>query len=46
MDDESLPSEPEPVDPKRAILLGIFTTVLAIAFAMLVVGDQVTAATF
>ncbi len=46
MDDEISVVEPEPIDAKRAILLGLCTTVLAIAFAMLVIGDQVTAATF
>ena len=46
MDDEGTPQEPEPIDPKLAILLGVCTTVLAVAFAMLLVGDQVSAAAF
>lgn len=34
------------VDPARMLLLGIYTTVLAIAFMVLLIGDNVSAMSF
>lgn len=34
------------IDPTRTLLLGVCTTVLAIAFLLLLIGDQVSAVSF
>lgn len=36
----------EPIDPKRVVILGIWTTVLAVAFTVLLISDTVSATTF
>jgi hypothetical protein len=39
-------TERERIDPVRTLFLGICTTVLAIVFLLLLIGDTVTATTF
>ena len=36
----------ERIDPVRTLFLGVCTTMLAIAFVLLLIGDTVTATTF
>jgi hypothetical protein len=46
MDDLEETTERERIDPMRTLFLGLCTTVLAIAFLLLLIGDTVTATTF
>jgi hypothetical protein len=43
-DDDAAPDAP--IDPGRTLILAISTTVLAVVFLLLLIGDQVTAAAF
>lgn len=36
----------EPIDPKRVAILGAWTTLLAVAFTVLLISDTVSATTF
>jgi hypothetical protein len=45
VDLEETPEE-TPIDPARTAVLAVSTTLLAIAFLLLLIGDQVTAAGF
>lgn len=44
--DDITTADADPIDPARTLFLGVCTTVLAIAFILLLIGDQVTATTF
>jgi hypothetical protein len=46
VNDDDTSRDPEPLDVRRALVLGILTSVLAVAFAVLLIGDQVSAAAF
>jgi hypothetical protein len=46
MDDIEDVGERERIDPLRTLFLGICTTMLAIAFLLLLIGDTVTASSF
>ena len=46
MDDLEETTEREQIDPVRTLFLGVCTTVLAIAFLLLLIGDTVSATTF
>jgi len=45
-DDDITTADEGPIDPARTLFLGVCTTVLAIAFILLLIGDQVSATTF
>ncbi len=44
--DETGSRSDDRVDPTRMLLLGVYTTVLAIAFMVLLIGDNVSAMSF
>ncbi|MDE3112927.1 MAG: hypothetical protein KGN00_11175 [Chloroflexota bacterium] len=46
MSDDDTATEDTRIDRVQALLLGLFTTFLAIAFVLLLIGDQVTASSF
>ncbi len=45
-DNDFMSTESGPIDRAQTILLGVFTSVLAVAFVLLLIGDQVRASTF
>ena len=45
-DDDTTTADADPIDPARMVFLGACTTALAIAFILLLIGDQVSATTF
>jgi hypothetical protein len=46
VDDLDETTERERIDPVRTLFLGLCTTMLAIAFLLLLIGDTVTATSF
>ncbi len=46
MSDDEITTHDEPINATHALLLGVFTTFMAVAFLLLLIGDQVTASTF
>lgn len=45
-DDDAVSTDSGPIDRAQTIVLGLFTTFLAVAFVLLLIGDQVRASTF
>ncbi len=46
MSDDEITTHDVPIDRTHAVFLGVFTTFMAVAFLLLLIGDQVTASTF
>jgi hypothetical protein len=46
VDDPEPTSDDDRIDPMRTLFLGACTTMLAIAFLLLLIGDSVTASSF